>query len=149
MMAGLHLRVGGLRLGLSGAIDATRKGTAAGPLLEEKIVVADVHYLAGALELLAEGALIHQDSAGVATDDLGGYLQLSYGVTEQLRPYARVEHYRHDAAADYLPAPTTTEVLAGVRWELLPALALKLEGAWLRRQKVDGPAARLQLSFLF
>ena len=149
-VAALHLVAGDLRLGVSGLLDQTHKGTPTGPRQNEQIGAADLRWGPGALEFLAEGALIHQSVAGgPSSTDMGGYVQLSYGVTEQWRPYARVEHFEHDAANDYLPTPTTTEVLGGLRFDPISPVALKLEGAWVRVTGVDQPAVRAQLSWLF
>jgi len=149
VVGAIHLFQGPLRIGVSGAVDQTHKLKADGPVLDEQIAMADVVLSPGMLEAVAEGALIHHSSLGVDSTDLGGYVQVSYGVDERIRPYVRVERYVHDPADDYLPTPTTTELLGGLRFDPISSLALKLEGAFLRVSGSDRPALRAQAAWLF
>ena len=143
----LHVELKGLRLGVSGMLDNST--LAPGADLEERIAVADLHWQLGDLEALAEGALIHHDISGVTATNYGGYVQLSFGVREDLHLYGRVERFVRDAAESYLTTPTASFALGGLRYELAPTAALKLEGGWERIAGVEGTTARGQVSWLF
>jgi hypothetical protein len=149
VVAALHFLTGPLRIGVSALVDQTHKVSRDGPVLDEQIAVGDVVFAPGMFEAVAEGALIHHRSQGVDATDRGGYVQLSYGIGEHVRPYARIERYVHDAADDYLSTPTTTEVLGGLRADPISSVAVKLEGAFLRVSRADQPALRAQVSWLF
>ena len=145
--AALHLEAFGLRVGLSGLIDSTT--VPSGANLDEQIGVADLHLRVGELEAIAEGAIVHHDLGGIGATNFGGYAQLSFGVREDLHVYGRVERWVRDGAEGYLDTPTTSNALGGIRYELVPTAALKIEGGWERTAGVEGATARGQLSWLF
>jgi hypothetical protein len=145
--AALHVELKGLRLGLSGMLD---NSTLPGGLdLEERIAMVDLHWQFGDLEAIAEGALIHHDIEGVTALNYGGYAQVAWGLWENLHLYGRAERFIRDATESYLLTPTASIVVGGVRYELAPTAALKLEGGWERIAGVEGSTARGQLSWLF
>jgi hypothetical protein len=145
--AAMHVEFGGVRAGLSGLIDTATLSS--GENMREKLAVADVHLRLGELEAIAEGALIHHETSGVGATNLGGYVQLAYGLREDLRLYGRGERFVRAANETYLVTPTASNVLGGIRYELVPTAALKLEGGWDRTAGVDAVTVRGQLSWLF
>ncbi len=145
--AALHVQVGGVRVGVSGLIDTATLPS--GEDMSEKLAVADVHLILGELEAIAEGALIHHETSGVAATNLGGYVQLAYGLSEDLHLYSRAERFVRAATETYLDTPTASNVLGGIRYDLVPTAALKVEGGWERFGGVDATTVRGQLSWLF
>jgi len=139
--------VGGVRVGVSGLIDTATLPS--GEDMSEKLAVADVHLILGELEAIAEGALIHHETSGVAATNLGGYVQLAYGLSEDLHLYSRAERFVRAATETYLDTPTASNVLGGIRYDLVPTAALKVEGGWERFGGVDATTVRGQLSWLF
>jgi hypothetical protein len=150
ILAGVHLKVGGLRFGVAGYVDRTTVGSDAGPRLREQLVVADATYLDGGWELIAEGAAIRHDvdGAGVAVSR-GGYVQVGYQLTELVKPYARAERFIRPAEEVFLPTPNLTEGIAGLRLDPIPSAALKVEMGWSRAERIEGVLVRSQLAWLF
>jgi hypothetical protein len=150
VLAGVHLKVGGLRFGVAGYLDRTTVGSETGPLLREQIVVADATYLANGWELIAEGAALRHDvqGAGVAVSR-GGYVQVGYQLTDLVKPYARAERFIRPAEEIFLPTPNLTEGLAGIRLDPIPSVALKVETGWSRADRIEGVLLRSQLAWLF
>jgi hypothetical protein len=148
VLAGLHLSEAGFRFGVSGIVDATT--TSAGVDVAEQIAVGDAHYRGGALEAMAEGAIIlHQMSSGASATNFGAYAQAAWFLRDELHVYARVERFDRSAAEIYLPTPAYSTALGGVRYEMASSAALKVEGGWERIGRVDATALRGQLSWLF
>jgi len=147
LCAALHAEIKGLRLGVSGMLDNST--LAPGVDLDEWIAMADLHWEVANLEAIAEGALIHHDIGGVTSLNYGGYLQLSWGVRDDVHLYGRVERFVRDATESYLLTPTASIALGGLRYELTTTAALKLEGGWERISGVEGTTVRGQLSWLF
>jgi hypothetical protein len=145
--AGLHASIGGLRFGAGGTFDATT--LANGTDMQELLAIADVHWVADALELIAEGAVIHHDFGAVTSDNVGGYLQLAVRLREDLHAYARAERFVRGDGEAFLVTPTTSSALGGVRYELISTAALKVEAGWERVAGVSGGSVRGQVAWLF
>jgi hypothetical protein len=147
VLAGAHLVWGPFRTGVTGYVDGVHIPT--GELMREQIAMADITWIDGTLELVAEGAVLRHDVAGAVSWNRGGYLQAAWQVTEMFKPYARVERFIRAAGEVYLTTPTTSEALGGVRVDFIANAAIKMEVAWTRTEGIDVAAARAQLSWMF
>lgn len=153
-LGALHLLFGGFRIGGSFYLDKTTPAATPNVDMTEQIFVADLTYTKGPLEFLAEGATIRHSYAEIVGDrvvnDYGGYVQLSYQALERVRPYARGEVQR--IASDdpfFAKIPDQARVLGGIRFDVIDALALKLEGGNIRIQGANGAYARFQVAFVY
>jgi hypothetical protein len=150
LLAGVHLKAFGVRLGVAGYLDRTNVGSAAGPRLREQLVVADISYLERGWEVIAEGAAIRHDvDGGSVSVSRGAYLQIGYQMSDLLKPYARAERFIRGADEVFLPTPNQSSVLGGVRLDPIPSAALKLEAGWERADGIDGVLIRSQIAWLF
>jgi hypothetical protein len=147
VLAGTHVTWGPFRTGVTGYVDGVHIPT--GELLHEQIVTADITWIDGTLELVAEGAVLRHEIGSAVSWNRGGYVQAAWQVTELLKPYARLERFVRGEGEVYLATPTITEALAGVRVDFIANAAFKLEGAWTRSGGSDTAAGRAQLSWMF
>ena len=148
VIAGVHVGIGGLRVGVSGLVDATT--TEAGVDMAEQIGMADVHWKTGPLELLAEGALVRHDftGAGVA-NNYGGYVQAVFSARDDVHLYGRVERFVRAPEEVFLTTPSTSNALGGIRWDAEASASIKIEGGWERVAGIDVGSVRGQVSWLF
>ena len=144
----LHLGVHALRVGVGGYYDGVALPAGQG-LLHQGILVADASYIDERLEVIAEYAYIHDAFPEVTALTQAGYLQLSYAFGELVRPYARVERLLVPEAEHFLTTQDQLRALGGLRFDVTPLVALKVEGGWLRRVSDSGPFAQLQLAWFY
>ncbi len=154
VLGSLHFLAGGFRIGGSFYLDKTRPEATPGIEMTEQIFVGDVTYTTPPLEVLVEGATIRHSYAEATGDrvvnDYGGYVQLSYQVLERVRPYARAEVQRISADDPFFnKIPDQARQLGGIRFDVIDALALKLEGGNVRIQGANGAYARFQVAFVY
>jgi len=153
-LSGLHFLAGGFRIGGSFYLDKTTPEATPGVQMSEQIFVADISYTTSPWEVLAEGASIRHSYAEATGDrvvnNYGGYVQLSYQVVERVRPYARAEVQRIGADDPFFSKiPDQARQLGGIRFDVIDALAVKLEGGNVRIQGSNGPFVRFQVAFVY
>jgi hypothetical protein len=119
--------------------------------VEEWMMGAHVAYTGESPELVAEVVAVYHDASGLGDGDVGGqFLHWTYyvqgawrlgGRASAWKPYVRYERLLLDDAQDpTLASASEAEVmLGGIRWDVTPWLALRLEGS---RRRVGGQAAR-------
>jgi hypothetical protein len=106
---------------------------------------AHLAYTAEQPELIAEVVVVRHrlPGSGQVFHSFGAYGQVAWrlpGAAEAWKPYARYERMVIDPDDPTLRASSSQELaLAGVRLDLTPWVALKLEGAWRRVE--DRPAS--------
>jgi hypothetical protein len=154
VLGALHLLIGGFRLGGSFYVDKTTPQATPGIEMTEQIFAGDITYTTWPWEILIEGATIRHSYAEIGGDrvvnDYGGYAQLSYQLFERVRPYGRGEVQRISAADPFFSKiPGQARLLAGIRFDVIDALALKLEGGNVRIQGANGAYGKFQVAFVY
>jgi hypothetical protein len=157
VLGALHFLAGGFRIGGSFYLDKTTptipEGTP-GIEMSEQIFVGDVTFTTAPWEVLVEGASIRHSYAEATGDrvvnNYGGYAQLSYQVVERVRPYARAEVQRISSDDPFfIKIPDQARQLGGIRFDVIDALAVKVEGGNVRIQGENGPYVRFQVAFVY
>jgi hypothetical protein len=153
-IAALHFGYAGFRIGASVYLDKTTPEATPGIEMREQILNGDVTYTTPPWEFLIEGASIRHayenpDGETVA-NDYGAYGQVSYQMLERWRPYFRAEVQRISADDPFMSkVPDQVRVLAGIRFDPIDALAVKLEGGNVRIAGENGGYGRFQVAFVF
>jgi hypothetical protein len=153
-MAALHFALGGFRVGGSMYLDKTTPEATPGAEMTERIFAADVTYTTAPWEILLEGASIRHgyavDEGERVVNDYGGYAQFSYQLFERMRPYVRAEVQRVGADDPFFAKiPDQTRFLAGIRFDPIDVLALKIEGGDVRIRGSNGAYGRFQVAFVY
>jgi hypothetical protein len=154
VLGGLHFLAGGFRIGGSVYLDKTMPEATPGIEMTEQILVGDLTYTKAPWEFLVEGATIRhsyaEDTGDRVVNDWGGYVQLSYQLLERVRPYARAEVQRISPDDPFFSSiPDQARQLGGIRFDVIDALAVKLEGGNVRIYGSNGPYARFQVAFVY
>ncbi len=135
-----------LRIGSVAYFDPHR--TRNGKHVAETLVGSHVIWSGERPELAGEFVLVHHQSDGVANAywSQAAYVQAAwrlYGAAEAFKPYARWDRMRLNAIDPTLKTSTSQDLwTAGVRWDVIDSLALRLEGA---RREVVGATASWEL----
>jgi hypothetical protein len=139
--------VKGLGLGFSGSYSSVDGYEADGEEdmeVMQTIVALDAVYMADALELLAEYYLIMDEdefSGGGSYSSAAYYAQAGYAVGMGFTPYARYEDVSLDDGGDpyfaELGAVSSTRAVAGVRYDIGPTSALKVEARFIDEDGAD------------
>jgi hypothetical protein len=166
--------VDGLILGINGmyevvaALPSTGAGVAGRPQTEELVGGAHVVYTEKHFLIDVEGFAMRHNPDGLASTSIyGGFAELGYQIgafTPYLRPeYMRfpgsdvVYQYTGDSAQGLLVGSPSIysgiqdflDLRVGVKWVVMPQLALKLEGERLSRDKEHQEIATLKAAFGF
>jgi hypothetical protein len=152
----LHLAISGFRVGGSVYLDKTTPQATPGTEMTEQIFAGDATFTTPPWEVLVEGAWIRHsyafaDPTGeLALKDYGAYAQLAYQAWERVRPYFRAEVQRIDDQDLFMQnVPDQVRVLAGIRFDPIDALAVKLEGGNVRIKGENGGYGRFQVAFVY
>jgi hypothetical protein len=117
--------------------------------MNEQVLVADATYTTAPWEVLFEYALIrHTFNKGTPVINHTGYAQISYLIAERWRPYARGEIQQMSDREIFLASPREKRVFGGFRFDPIPALGIKLEGAWINRDDTSGFLAQAQVAWV-
>jgi hypothetical protein len=166
---------GGLIVGLSAmrdvvpALSGAAAGVASRPDVEELVGGAHIVYMENHWILDVEGFAMRHNPAGAdSTNIYGGFAELGYSLGA-FTPYVRPEYIRFPAEGDIVyqyPADSAqaalvgggsiydatrdfTDLRIGVRWFVMPQLALKVEGERLARDARDQEIATIKAAFGF
>jgi len=154
---GLHLQAGGFRVGAAGYWDNSNFPTPESPRtkLIEEILVADITYTTAPWELLLEGAVVRHLFSNLDVKSYGAYVQVAYQVADRWKPYVRAEIQSIPSEEIYLTlperkAPDERRALAGIRFDPVEVLAVKLEGGAQKLKGIDlGGFVQLQFAFVY
>ena len=159
VLFGLHLQAGGFRAGAAGWWDNSYfvypAESARTPMIEE-ILAADITYTTAPWEVLLEGAVVRHLFSNLDVSNYGAYAQIAYQVADRWKPYARAEIQIIPKEEIYLaklvarPSPDERRALAGVRFDPVEVLAVKLEGGVHKLRGIDlGGFIQLQFAFVY
>ena len=156
VIGALHLGISGFRFGGSVYVDKTTPQATPGVDMKEQILVGDATFTTPPWEILAEGAWIRHEYSSplpggeTTVYDYGAYAQVSYQVMQWLRPYVRGEVQRIDQDDLFMEnIPDQVRLLAGIRFDPIDALAVKLEGGNVRIKGENGGYGRFQVAFVY
>lgn len=158
VLVGLHLQAGGFRAGAAAWWDNSyffARGSSDRTAMIEEILAADITYTTAPFELLLEGAVVRHLFNNIEVLNYGAYAQVAYQVAERWKPYARGEIQIIPRQEVYLklterPSPDERRALAGIRFDPVEVLAVKLEGGVYKLKDIDlGGFVQLQFAFVY